>query len=64
VSLLLAEDRLLLLGEQVDLLKGAGLVVHLGDEGSLAEVFAVLVEALVVDKGVDVGEDLLSGQAH
>lgn len=64
MSLFLSKDLLLLFGEQINTLKGAGLVVDLGDKSSLAEILAVLIEALLSDKGIDVGQDLVTAHAH
>lgn len=65
VGELAAEDVLVLLGDILDVLEGAVLVVHLRDEGALAEDVAVLGHAPLLDEGIDVGEELVpreSGQ--
>jgi hypothetical protein len=54
MSLFLSKDCLFFFGEHINLLKGAGLVIHLRDESSLAEIIAVLLQALLLDKGINI----------
>ena len=63
VGLLAAKENLLLLADGFDVLESASGVADLGEQGTLAEVLAVLDEVPLLDEGVDVGEDLLCGHA-
>lgn len=62
VGLLATENYLLLFADGIDVLEGAVGVGDLGEQSTLAEVLAVLIETLLLAEGVDVGEDLLGGQ--
>lgn len=52
------------LADGVNVLEGAVGVGDLGQESALAEVLAVLGQALLVTEGVDIGQDLLGSQTR
>jgi hypothetical protein len=59
MSLLPAENFLLVLGQRGDVLEGTGLVLNLSNEGAPLEGVAVLLETLLLKEKVDISEQLL-----
>jgi hypothetical protein len=63
-SLFLAENSLLLLSDNVNLLECSGGVVDLSDKSSLSKVLAMVLETLGVDESVNVSKELCPGHTR